>query len=300
MKNEKITVASNYDGSSEGGIEHQGVEVSIGCFTSDKSEHLKLLLQNDNLFEERTGPRGNAFIGSSFLNDLMDVNENYHKNGLITYENEINNDIENLSTDNWCFSGDYNKKASSMVVFDGEDRGLKQEVQKYDDATGEWITTMEDSTSTRSTLKIPKEGFIKMSVRSESLYFYAGGILPVDKKSVLEDYSDPKFEVQPGVDTIFPGSGFCDFDILHSVFVDGEELGRNFEEEDFGGGVLYSSHLLFKDGIVVAWLATNNNAHFWPFGDEYTETSLPCISPYLKENNPETYEAAVKILLEKL
>ena len=303
MKNEKITVASNYDGSSEGGIEHQGVEVSIGCFTSDKSEHLKLLLQNDNLFEERTGPRGNAFIGSSFLNDLMDVNENYHKNGLITYENEINNDIENLSTDNWCFSGDYNKKASSMVVFDGEDRGLKQEVQKYDDATGEWITTMEDSTSTRSTLKIPKEGFIKMSVRSESLYFYAEGGFPIDKKSINEDYSDDlRFFVQPGIDTIWFGSDFGDFNILHSVYFDGEELGRNFEKEERSGEIYYSTHLLLKDGIVVAWLATNNNSHFFPFGDAGEEwfSSLPCISPYLKENNPEAYEAAVKSLLEKL
>ena len=280
MKNEKITVASNYDGSSEGGIQHQGVEVSIGHLSSDKSEHLKSLLQNDNLFEERTFS-SNTHQGSDFLTELMDVNENYHKQGMITYEEDLEEDIEDLSTDNWCFA-DYfelvNEKAIKVVFEGQEDLGW----------TGGTI------------LKIPKKGITVVSIRSESLYFYAGGILPVDKKSVLEDYSDPKFEVQPGVDTIFPGSGFCDFDILHSVFVDGEELGRNFEEEDFGGGVLYSSHLLFKDGIVVAWLATNNNAHFWPFGDEYTETSLPCISPYLKENNPETYEAAVKSLLEKL
>ena len=60
-------------------------------------------------------------------------------------------------------------KASSWVVFDGEDRDLKQEVLKLDDATGEWVTTLEDSTPTRSTLKIPKEGLSVVSVRSESL-----------------------------------------------------------------------------------------------------------------------------------
>jgi len=295
MKNEKIIVARNYDGSSET-VECQGVEVSIGCFTSDKSGHLKSLLQNDNLFEERTY-NGNTHKGSDFLTDLMDVNENYHKNGMITYESEIDNDIEDFSTDNWCF-GDYDDRndKATKVVFDWED----------------------DSTSVNPILKIPKEGFTIVSVRSESLYFYAEGALPDDRKKIIPNISDiPKFKVQPGIDTIWLGSGFGDFNILHSVFVDDEELGRNFEKEEGGGKLYYSTHLLLKDGIVAAWLATNNNPHFFPFGDYDSELSewmkehfpelekkkearLRCISPYLKKNDPEAYEAAVTRLLQIL
>ena len=280
-KNERIVIARNYDGSSEGGIQHQGVEVSIGHLSSDKSEHLKSLLQNDNLFEERTFS-SNTHQGSDFLTELMDVNENYHKQGMITYEEELEEDIEDLSTDNWCFA-DYfelvNEKAIKVVFEGQEDLGW----------TGGTI------------LKIPKKGITVVSIRSESLYFYAEGALPVDRKKIIPNISDiPKFEVQPGIDTIWPGSGFCDFNILHSVFVDGEDLGRNFQKEEGEGKLYYSTHLLFKDGIVVAWLATNNNPHFFPFGDEYTETSLPCISPYLKENDPEAYEAAVKSLIDFL
>ena len=78
MGKEKIIVARNYDSSSEGGLENHGVEVSIGLLTSDKLEQLKLLLQNDGLFEERTY-RLNNYLGSDFLSDLLDINEYYHK-----------------------------------------------------------------------------------------------------------------------------------------------------------------------------------------------------------------------------
>ena len=188
------------------------------------------------------------------------------------------NDKEEYSTDNWEFSDEHEK--ATKVVFDWE------EDEKW--ASG-------------NILKIPKKGFSVVSVRSESLYFYAEGDFPIDKKKINQEYSnDAIFNVQPGIDTIWPGSGFCDFDILHSVFVDGKEIGRNFEKEEGDGLLYYSTHLLFKDGIVVAWLATNNNPHFWPFGDEYTETSIPCISPYLKKNFPENFEVAVQNLLKKL
>tara|TARA_B100000795_G_scaffold173617_1_gene130936 strand:- start:225 stop:1058 length:834 start_codon:yes stop_codon:yes gene_type:complete len=274
---EKIIVARRYDSSSEGGLEHQGVEVSIGLLTSDKLEQLKLSLQNDSLFEERTY-RLNNYLGSDFLTDLLDINEYYHKQGMITYEGELCNDKEEYSTDNWEFSDEHEK--ATKVVFDWE------EDEKW--ASG-------------NILKIPKKGFSVVSVRSESLYFYAEGDFPIDKKKINQEYSnDAIFNVQPGIDTIWPGSGFCDFDILHSVFVDGKEIGRNFEKEEGDGLLYYSTHLLFKDGIVVAWLATNNNPHFWPFGDEYTETSIPCISPYLKKNFPENFEVAVQNLLKKL
>ena len=38
---EKIIVARNYDSSRDGGIQHHGIEVSIGRLTADKSEILK-------------------------------------------------------------------------------------------------------------------------------------------------------------------------------------------------------------------------------------------------------------------
>lgn len=302
MGKEKIIVARNYDSSNYGGPQNHGVEVSIGCLTGDKTKRLRSLLQNKSLFEEMKFGF-NSFQGSSFLTELMDVDEHYHKQGMITYESELHDDSQELSTDNWSFDGDCNKKASSWVVFDGEDRDLKQEVLKLDDATGEWVTTLEDSTPTRSTLKIPKEGLSVVSVRSEDLHFYAEGDFAIDSKKINTEYSDdPQFYVQTGIDTICFGSDFGDFDILHSVFIDGEELVRNVDKEGIGGRLYYSSHLLYNDGVPVAWLATNNQPHFFPFQDAREEwfSSLPCISPYLKQNDPEAYEAAVKSLLDKL
>jgi len=282
MEKEEIIVARNYDSSSDGGIQHHGVEVSIGRLTGDKSELLKSLLQNESLFEERTF-NFNTYQGSDFLTELMNVNENYHKQGMITYESELFDDSEEFSTDNWSFGDDEARNdRATKVVFDWKE-----------DEQWDW----------GNILKIPKEGLSLVSVRSESLYFYAEGSALSNLKKNIPDISDThKFEIQPGIDTIWFGSNFGDFNILHSVFVDGEELGRNFEKEERSGEIYYSTHLLLKDGIVVAWLATNNNSHFFPFGDAGEEwfSSLPCISPYLKENNPEAYEAAVKSLLEKL
>lgn len=281
MEKEKIIVARNYDSSNNGGIQNHGVEVSIGCLTGDKTELLKSLLQNESLFEEMKFGF-NSFQGSSFLTELMDVNEHYHKQGMITYESELYDDSEELSTDNWNINDDGANDKATKVVFDWKE-----------DEEWDW----------GNILKIPKEGLSVVSVRSESLYFYAEGDFPTDKKSINEDYSDDlRFYVQPGIDTIWFGSDFGDFNILHSVYFDGEELGRNFEKEERSGEIFYSTHLLLQDGIIVAWLATNNNPHFFPFGDVGEEwfSSLPCISPYLKQNDPEAYEAAVESLLDKL
>ena len=76
----------------------------------------------------------------------------------------------------------------------------------------------------------------------------------------------------------------------------------DFEKEERSGEIFYTTHLLLQDGIIVAWLATNNNPHFFPFGDAGEEwfSSLPCISPYLKQNDPEAYEAAVENLQQLL
>tara|TARA_X000000950_G_scaffold116850_2_gene146575 strand:+ start:11016 stop:11867 length:852 start_codon:yes stop_codon:yes gene_type:complete len=282
---EKIIVARNYDSSRDGGIQHHGIEVSIGRLTVDKSEILKSLLQNENLFEERKF-NFNTFQGSDFLSELMNVNENYHKQGMITYEGELFRfsnsdwgDAEKFSTNNWLF-GNYearNDKAA-MVVFNWK------EDEQWEEG---------------NILKIPREGLSVVSVRSENLYFYAEGSASPKKKKIIQDISDvPVFDIQPGIDTIWFGSDFGGFNILHSVFVDGEELSRNSEKEEYGGEIYSSTHLLLKDGIVVAWLATNNNPHFFPF--DYIDSNLACISPHLKENNPKTYKVAVKSLLEKL
>tara|TARA_B100001287_G_scaffold257780_1_gene243653 strand:+ start:2431 stop:3291 length:861 start_codon:yes stop_codon:yes gene_type:complete len=285
MEKEKVIVARNYDSSAEGGIQHHGVEVSIGRLTVEKSELLKTILQNKTLFEEKT-LNFNTFQGSDFLTELMNINEEYHKQGMITYEGELFRysnsswgDSEELSTKNWLFGNDENKNdKATMVVFNW------QEDEQWEEG---------------NILKIPKEGISVVSIRSESLYFYAEGNALSNNKKIIPDISDkPVFDVQPGIDSIWFGLDFGGFNILHSVFVDGEEIERNFEKEERGGQIYYSTHLLFKDGIVIGWLATNNNPHFFPF--DYVESSLPCISPYLKNYDPTTYESAIESLLEKL
>ena len=88
MEKEKIIVARNCE--PEGSpSEYLGAEVSIGLLTAEKITELKLMLQNDKLFEEMAGKWDETYIGSTYLTDLMDVNEIYHKNGLIYYEDPI-------------------------------------------------------------------------------------------------------------------------------------------------------------------------------------------------------------------
>ena len=93
-------------------------------------------------------------------------------------------------------------------------------------------------------------------------------------------------------------SDFCGFNLLHTAYVNGEELIRDEDYEAEGGNIYYSSHLIIKDRKVIAWLASNNNSHTFPF--DYVDSKISCISPFLKENDPEAYEAAVKSLLDKL
>ena len=104
MEKEKIIVARNCE--PEGSpSEYLGSEVSIGLLTAEKITELKSMLQNDKLFEEMVGKWDETYIGSTYLTDLMDVNEVYHKNGLIYYEDLSDNggDIYSYSTDNWAF-----------------------------------------------------------------------------------------------------------------------------------------------------------------------------------------------------
>jgi hypothetical protein len=119
MQKEKIIVARNYNSSNNGGIQNHGIEVSIGYLTGDKTELLKSLLQNESLFKEMKFGF-NSFQGSSFLSELMDVNEHYHKQGMITYESELDDDSEELSTDNWEINNDgANNKAAIFIIWCG-------------------------------------------------------------------------------------------------------------------------------------------------------------------------------------
>ena len=90
MEKEKIIVARNSypEGSPS---EYLGAEVSIGLFSQSKMSELKSLLESNKLFEKMSGMWGETYIGSTYLTDLMDVNEVYHKTGLILYE-----DIEEM------------------------------------------------------------------------------------------------------------------------------------------------------------------------------------------------------------
>lgn len=85
MEKEKIIVARNsYPAGSPS--EYLGAEVSIGLFSQAKISELKALLRNNKLFEEMTGMWDKSYTGSTYLTDLMDVSEVYHKTGLIYYE----------------------------------------------------------------------------------------------------------------------------------------------------------------------------------------------------------------------
>ena len=50
---------------------------------------------------------------------------------------------------------------------------------------------------------------------------------------------------------------------------------------------------MYKEGDSIA---SNNNSHTFPF--DYNDTEIPCISPHLKECDPEAYQVAVKILIK--
>ena len=80
--------------------------------------------------------------------------------------------------------------------------------------------------------------------------------------------------------------------------MNGEELIRDEDAEGEADNIYYSSHLILKKGKVIAWLASNNNSHTFPF--DYNDTEIPCISPHLKESDPEAYQAAVKSLIDML
>ena len=273
MKNKKIIVARNNepDGSPS---EYLGAEISIGKLSSEKITELKSLFENEKFFEEMVGMWDETYIGSTFLTDLMDVNEVYHKNGLIYYEDLDDNggDTYSYSTDNWSFVPSENEN---------------------------WEPNPDFKAPTK--IELASDGLFVISIRTMDLYFKAKGEFSEEHKVILDDTELPKFKVQTGVDnfhSMMSASGFCGFCLLHSAFVNGEELIRDEDAESEAGNIYYSSHLIIKDGAVIAWLASNNNSHTFPF--DYVDSEISCISPYLKEDDSDAYQTAVKSLIDAL
>ena len=138
-----------------------------------------------------------------------------------------------------------------------------------------------------------------ISIRTMDLYFKAKGEFSEEHKIIFDNTEVAKFKVQTGIDnfhSMMTSSNFCGFNLLHSAYVNGEELIRDEDAEGEADNIYYSSHLILKDGKVIAWLASNNNSHTFPF--DYTDTEIPCISPHLKESDTEAYQAAVKSLIK--
>ena len=273
MGKEKIIVARNSE--PEGSpSEYLGAEISIGLLSSEKITELKSLFENEKIFKEMAGKWDETYIGSTYLTDLMDINELYHKNGLIYYEDLSDNggDIYSHSTDNWAFVPSENENWEPNPDFKSPQK-----------------------------IEMETEGLIVISIRTMDLYFKAKGVFSDEHKIIFDNTELAKFKVQTGIDnfhSIMAASDFCGFNLLHSSYVNGEELIRDEDDEAEGGNIYYSSHLIIKDRKVIAWLASNNNSHTFPF--DYVDSKIPCISPFLNENDTEAYEAAVKSLLDKL
>ncbi len=273
MEKEKIIVARNNEPSGSPS-EYLGAEISIGLLSSDKITELKSLFKKDKIFEEMAGMWDETYIGSTFLTDLMDDNEVYHRNGLIYYEDISDNggDIYSYSTDNWAFVPSENEN---------------------------WEPNPEFKAPT--IIELALDGLVVISIRTMDLYFKAKGEFSQEHKIIFDDTDLPKFKVQTGVDnfhSIMSSLSFCGFYLLHSAYVNGEELIRDEDAESEAGNIYYSSHLILKNGKVIAWLASNNNFHTFPF--DYNDTEIPCISPNFKESDPEAYEATVKSLIDIL
>jgi hypothetical protein len=143
MENEQIIVARNNkpDGSPS---EYLGAEVSIGLFLQAKITELKSLFENEKIFEEMAGMWDETYIGSTYLTDVMDVNELYHKNGLIYYEDLSDNggDLYSHSTDNWAFVPSENENWEPNPDF-----------------------------KSPQNIEIESEGLIVISIRTLDLYF---------------------------------------------------------------------------------------------------------------------------------
>ncbi len=276
--------------------EYLGAEVTMGTLTEENISDLIQLITNDNLFENLSTDEEDPHLWSQFLCDWLGIDNLYHRSGLIYYDNlkDEASDKYSHSTDNWVFGvDDYN-------------------LSSYYD----WgLCVILKSPIWNSVLKIYSKGIVKLSFEIKDLYFFAEGDFTEDHKGICyvsnlsENDTKSKFtyteqfgfNIRKGIDSFHPlmnNLGFCGFNLLHSVYVHGRELTRvrEFEENNQIHG---DAHLLFKNGKLIAWLSNNNHfEHIFPFCNSVVD--IPCISPYLKLNHPEEYEAAVINLIDKL
>ena len=274
---EEIRVA--YNSQPEGSpTEYLGAEISIGYLPAEKIDQLKSQLESNTLFEEMQGFLGGKFEGSPLLQDFMDINDIYHKNGLIYYEDVFEcTDTNEYSTANWYRLSD----------------------EYFDNATDTWVKDPDYNDS--AMVRIQEDGIIVLSLRTMDLYFKAIGVLPETLKTDRNIEGISAFKVMLGIDSfhsLFADFDFSGFNLLHSASVGGIELVRDEDSEAEAGNIYYSTHFIFKSGVLIGWLATNNEEHGFPFN--YTETDLPCISPYLHISDPDNYKIGIRNLIETL
>jgi len=271
---EEIIVA--YNSRPEGSpTEYLGAEISIGYLPVEKINQLKSQLESNTLFEEMQGFWGDNFEGSSLLQDFMDIHDIYHKNGLIYYEDICEcTDTNEYSTANWYRISD----------------------EYFDTNTDSWVK--DPHYCDPAMMQIPEDGIIVLSLRTMDLYFKAKGVLPSTLKNDRNIEGSSAFKAGLGIDSfhgLFADFDFSGFNLLHSASVGGIELVRDEDSEAEAGNIYYSTHFIFKSGVLIGWLATNNEEHGFPFN--YTETDLPCISPNLHISDPDYYKIGVQNLM---
>ena len=259
-------------------VEKQGLEITIGKLTDGKLNELKHLLENANLFNQGTDFWGKPLVTSNFLDDTININEYFHGHGMLTLEDLFDGveDREGHSTDNWDFSD---------------------------------INT--------DIISIPDKGLFIINFRFEDLYFYAEGNFPKNN-----NISENNFQVLGSTSRVTLTCKKNDFnfpffvEILESVSINGKKLVRNELKEEAGGLIYYSTQIIYKDGHIVGWLGTNNDAHFSPFDsmlltngeselplvDTYPKSNnkLFCICPFLMELDKNLYNNEVEDLLKKI
>jgi hypothetical protein len=279
MEKEKVVVAMSNDPGSSSVCKNLGAEISIGRIPFEKQTELKQALQSGSFFTERTY-KGNTYMGSDFLNDLMDINDIYHKNGILFYELEDNTkDPESLSTNNWA-ADSYNCSEIRTI----------------------------------NKVQIPKEGVIVLNLRLQDACFVANGEFNIDYKIDLWDNSlkaeRKQFPVGLNFDFVdwkeYQGTNNClVFELLHSASINGELLTRDEVQEEMAGGsnIYYTSHFIFKEGEFIGWLTSNNLEKSFPFHEE--DGLPPSISPNLTKSEFDSSDWAwdvspVKSLLDKL
>lgn len=277
QSSEEIRVA--YNSQPEGSpTEYLGAEILIGYLPAEKINQLKSQLELDTLFEEMQGFWGDKFEGSPLLQDFMDIHDIYHKNGLIFYEDVCEcNDTNEYSTTNW----------------------YRLSEEYYDNAADTWAKDTDYNDS--EMVRIQQDGIIVLSLRTMDLYFKAIGVLPESLKTDRNIEGISAFKVKLGIDSfhsLFADFGFSGFNLLHAASVGDIELVRDEDSETESGNIYYSTHFIFKSGVLIGWLSTNNEVHSFPFN--YTETDLPCISPYLHISDPDKYKIEIQNLIGAL